>query len=256
MKLSSKDLVHYGVEAIAVTGVVVYFVYENNKLKKEIAELRQETRDIAKYVKIMETKFGTALNQVMSAHPPSIPGPVSSSSNPSPRPAHKHKHVRMDPRTRPPPRRKPAEPIYNDDIEQEEEEEEYNSISEEEENPQRQPVRQPRRRKMRSANSDIDPSEVKINSTRRSNQPKVHVSARRPSRPTKPVARVEVIEDEDLLGDIEAVASKPSMRSKSHEGRPESGSKIKDRMNRTKQIAEAMRMKREAKLKAEGAEID
>lgn len=276
------QLVRDGATVIAVVGVTTYFVYENNKLKKRIQKLEKETTDLAKYVKVLETKFATAINKAMSAHPPQNPreyvrrhrrtnsrGSQVNTDDEDSReeygnegeyeedeyPVHVERSYSEPQHLR---RRNSRTRVSNEQEYQEENREEYGNnhqgnYVEEEYIEEEAYVQQPRQRRINREIMEEKMVEAEKHMEERNTRQKPRpVRANRPVINNSPVS-IEVIEDDDLLDDIEEMASNPRSEgmAKQNEGRPSTGSKVKERMSRTKQIAEAMRLKREQKVKAE-----
>lgn len=220
----NKDTIHYGVEILAFIGVTVYFTHENSKLKKEIAQLKEETTALAKYIKMVELKLGTNINQIMSAHHPTTP-----------RSSRRKRSNSVPNINRPRPR--PQVPAYNEDLE-----DEYISS---EETLEESYEEEPRKRKFQPTQPPVINESEKKRSFRPRNSPER-------SKSLEP--RIEEIEDEDLLNDLEDVANSDEIPRSSRqevEGRPVGVSKNKERMTRTKEIAAQMQARRKERIKAE-----
>lgn len=206
----SKDLVHIGAEAIAFLGIIVYNQYKFNALQKQIDELKQQSKTTAEYIALLESKLAIELSQRAVPHHPQ---PVPSH--------HHHHHVPQQPYQVPPPRnsqppRHHVPPPQNKVEIVEEEDEKAESEEAEEEQKMPEQVLSSRRR--------APPKPVK--EEKKTAAPPPELSKRR-SNPKE---------------------EKPKSK-RSDEGREEGSNKIKERMARTKQIAEQMRKKREESLK-------
>ena len=68
MSLTSKDMVFGAAGAAAFLGLVVYHQHKFNKLQAEIDELREETRIMAQYIKILESKVAGDFQTILSSH--------------------------------------------------------------------------------------------------------------------------------------------------------------------------------------------
>lgn len=68
MSLTSKDMVFGAAGAAAFLGLVVYHQHKFNKLQAEIDELKDETRIMAQYIKILESKVAGDFQTILSSH--------------------------------------------------------------------------------------------------------------------------------------------------------------------------------------------
>jgi len=264
------QVVRDGLTVTAVVGVTVYFVYENNKLKKQIAELKEETTTLAKYVKVLETKFGTLMNQVMSSHPTQNPreyvrkrrnssnGNINGyseseeeddgrSSEENPYSENEYEEEYVPPRRNRPKTsvRRRGRSVQNNQYEEGVMEEAY---VERDPRSLQNNINQPIRRVVKTTQQNRDHVNSHNNTPIINNAPNLNSNIAESNDPVK----IEIIEDGDLLGDIEEMANAPNSEGvvKTNEGR-QTGNKVRERMNRTKQIAEAMKKKREERVRME-----
>lgn len=68
MSLTSKDMVFGAAGAAAFLGLVVYHQHKFNKLQGEIDELKEETRIMAQYIKILESKVAGDFQTILSSN--------------------------------------------------------------------------------------------------------------------------------------------------------------------------------------------
>lgn len=207
----SKDLVHIGAEAVAFLGIIVYNQYKFNDLQKQIDELKDKQKTLAEYVALLESKLAVELSQRPNVQSHHI------HQHPShiPSPHVHHHHPVPPPRQNPPPeRRKTSPPPKRVEIVEEEEEE-----------------------KKEESESEEAEEDTKI--------PEQVMSSRRRS---KPIEEKKVAAPPPQLSSKRKEEEKPKSK-RNDEGREEGSNKIKERMARTKQIAEQMRKKREESLK-------
>jgi hypothetical protein len=246
----SKDLVHIGAEAVAFLGIIVYNQYKFNGLQKQIDELRGEVRTLAEYIALLESKLAIELSQRHHAQAPQpmqqqapIPAPVQQQPpppvHPPPRQQHVHHHHPVH-RHQPPPQpvQKSRVEVIDEKESDEKEEEEEAEASEEEEQKMPEQVLSSRRRK------PVPPPKEKEEEKKE--------EVKKPVPPPASSKRRFAPKDQETSP---PPASQPkSKRGDRAEGREEGNNKIKERMARTKMIAEQMKAKREAALKAGGGE--
>lgn len=258
-----------GMTVSSFLGVIVYFTYQNNKLQKRITNLEQETTDLAKYVKVLETKIGTTLNQVtsgISSKPKTRESKLKgvsfqdeSSDSESDESSEEVIAAPRKPKPKKPKRRSVRNsnrrPISQNDESSEENEHQTKPVRVER---QTRPVRSPSRHIHKPSNNN----QVNYPEQPRSNNSNQSASINTPiinNAPNQNVTetKVEIIDD-DLLSDIEDIANTPSeerlisnRRNISDDNSGTKGNKLKERMSKTKLMAEQMRKKREQKIQNE-----
>jgi len=244
----NKEVVYGGAVAAGFLGVIVYNQYQYNKLKKDIDALKKETTTMAQYITVLENKLIEAMRQIASAHPPRNP-----STN------RHHVHQPIPPQTSPIPpmpfqqQRQPVRQQVQEVEEREVIEEvpsQARTVHNQRQRPSSSRVYAVERSAVRPTNNIPPPS-----SNRRTHSPpqtSSRPSARRKFKAKQedeiPKPRVEVV-DEDLQSDLDNVATKRKLPRGNVEGREVSKPKNKERMARTKMIAETMRKKREEAIR-------
>lgn len=319
MNLGSKDIVTGGAIATSLVANLVFTHYKCSQLQKQIDELRKETRTLAQYVSLLESRI-TANHKVEAAHPqtpqhpahqtPTPHQPATPVQNPHPPTPHIPQYIppqqakpvqqpvqQVQQQEEPAPfRRQPAaqqpqvvrKPVQQPQAripqpQQQEEPEAKNSNRRAQAAPARGRYQPPVQGEGSSEESADDKDQIDSPPRQTRPAPPQAVVSERPKTPTRkfkpatsdddtpkvsarrpvggprsilkqppaelpPKEKEEEGEDpaDDILGEIEQMA-KSGEANGTKEGREESKSAVKARMDRTKQIAAQMQKNREAR---------
>lgn len=282
--MQSKDIVIGGAVAASLISNLVYTHHRCKQLQNQIDELRKETKTLAQYVNILESKI-TNNNH----HRHEVQAPANQPQNPNPAVAHASNHqpvpirrtvpataatrvaqppARQEPIRRQakqeeeesdsPPnsnRRVPAKPVAPRTRYQPPPQEESSSSSDEkdEPGPQAPQAERPKAPVKRFQPPPDEDNTPKVSSKRAVTTPKSilkqPVSGTRPQNGTEASEKGKE-EVDDILGEIEQMAKSSNRKEKDadeNEGREKSKTDVRARMERTRLIAAQMQKKREAK---------
>ena len=288
MSIKSKDAMYGGAAAVAIVGVIVYTEYRHGKLKAEIEELRKETQTLANYIRLLEAKVASDLktvsegghshHHVRTHNPTPIISDASNSTPVSETNGHRH-HVHQNPPINNPlnnshkPKhsnsdKKPKIEVVDEEepiVEQKSSERKPRDPIPPRKEPKPRPTRVEQRtpppsqssrrppaptsekkKKVFMATNEDDDEEAFVNMAKSGPVSGPKSILRNGKSPNKPEEKEPEPEDDDLLADIEGEAKKT-------EGREEPVNAHKARAQKTREMAEAMRKKREereASLKA------